>query len=110
MAALSSVCASRRLRARRRHPGAAACARCSARRVEKRNCCGALRGCYRSEDRTEEEVMARFAIALLTLCSLWVGTAGAADLNPAAISYTLPDKIPWVDNGRGAKSATLVGD
>ena len=54
--------------------------------------------------------MVRFAFALLALLSLSVATAGAADLNPAAISYKLPEKIPWIDEGHGSKSATLVGD
>jgi hypothetical protein len=39
--------------------------------------------------------MVRFAIALLAMFSLSLATAGVADLNPAAISYKLPDKIPW---------------
>jgi hypothetical protein len=34
----------------------------------------------------------------------------ATELNAAAISYKLSDKIPWVDTGHGSKSATLVGD
>jgi len=54
--------------------------------------------------------MVRFAFALLALFSLSVATAGAADLNPAALSYKLPEKIPWIDEGHGSKSATLVGD
>jgi hypothetical protein len=54
--------------------------------------------------------MVRFAFALLALLSLSVATAGAAGLNPAAISYKLPEKIPWIDEGHGSKSATLVGD
>ena len=54
--------------------------------------------------------MVRLAIALLVLFSLWVGAGEAADLNPAAISYKLPDKIPWGDNTGGSRSATLVGD
>jgi quercetin dioxygenase-like cupin family protein len=54
--------------------------------------------------------MIRFAVALLALFSMSAGMAAAADLNPAAISYKLPENIPWADNGRGSKSATLVGD
>jgi hypothetical protein len=54
--------------------------------------------------------MVRFAFALLALFSLSVATAGAADLNPAAISYKLPEKISWIDEGHGSQSATLVGN
>lgn len=33
------------------------------------------------------------------------GTAGAADLNPAAIAYTLPDKIEWKQTAPGSQQA-----
>lgn len=36
--------------------------------------------------------------------------AKAPDLNPAAISYELPNQIKWTDESIGAKTATLVGD
>lgn len=36
--------------------------------------------------------------------------SSAAELNPAAVSYTLPDRIHWVDRGGGALYAVLVGD
>ena len=38
------------------------------------------------------------------------GTAIAADLNPAAIAYTLPDKIEWKQTSPGAQQAILTGD
>ncbi len=38
------------------------------------------------------------------------GTAVAADLNPAAIAYTLPDKIEWKQTSPGSQQAILVGD
>ncbi|WP_325632370.1 hypothetical protein [Bradyrhizobium sp.] len=35
----------------------------------------------------------------------------AAELNPAAISYKLPDQIPWsAVDPRGAQNAVVVGD
>jgi len=39
------------------------------------------------------------------------GASPAAELNPAAVIYKLPDQIPWgpVD-ARGAQSAVVVGD
>jgi hypothetical protein len=38
------------------------------------------------------------------------GTAQAADLNPAAIAYTLPDKIEWKQTSAGSQQAILAGD
>ena len=48
------------------------------------------------------------AFVLATLVSL--GSAKATDLNPAAISYKLPDQIKWTDEPIGSKHAVLVGD
>ena len=43
-------------------------------------------------------------VATLTLAS-------AAELNPAAVVYKLPDQIPWGPvNDRGAQNAVVVGD
>jgi hypothetical protein len=37
--------------------------------------------------------------------------ASAAELNPAAVIYKLPDQIPWGPvNAAGAQSAVVVGD
>ena len=38
------------------------------------------------------------------------GTAIAADLDRAAIAYTLPDKIEWKRTSPGAEQAILTGD
>lgn len=52
----------------------------------------------------------------LTLSAVAAGLslslAGAAELNPAAVAYKLPDQIQWVDpmGASGAKTAVLVGD
>ena len=40
-----------------------------------------------------------------------IGMASAAELNPAAVTYKLPDQIPWGPvNAAGAQSAVVVGD
>jgi hypothetical protein len=40
-----------------------------------------------------------------------LGSGAAAELNPAAVIYKLPDQIPWGPvNARGAQSAVVVGD
>jgi hypothetical protein len=51
---------------------------------------------------------ASFCLAVI----LSLTPAKAADLNPAAIVYKLPDQIPWQDNpsNPGVKSAILKGD
>src|SRR6202521_4234568 len=42
---------------------------------------------------------------------LLLGSAKAADLNPAALKIQLPDQIKWVDDmKRGESSAILAGD
>lgn len=38
------------------------------------------------------------------------GSAIAGDLNPAAIAYTLPDKIAWKQTSPGSQQAILAGD
>jgi hypothetical protein len=38
-----------------------------------------------------------------------IGPAAAAELDPAAVIYKLPDQIKWVDRG-GNENAVLVGD
>jgi len=39
-----------------------------------------------------------------------LGSAIAADLNPAAIAYTLPDRIEWKHTSPGSQQAVLTGD
>jgi hypothetical protein len=46
--------------------------------------------------------------ALMFFVSL--GSAKESDLNPAAISYKLPNQIKWNDEQNGAKSAVVRGD
>jgi len=58
--------------------------------------------------------MRRLAIAA-ALVALAAGQivgmgAMAAELNPAAVIYKLPDQIPWKLNPNGADSAVLYGD
>jgi quercetin dioxygenase-like cupin family protein len=51
-----------------------------------------------------------FPAALLVLATGM--PAGAAELNPAAIAYTLPDKIEWKTNpsNPGVRTAVVTGD
>ena len=48
-----------------------------------------------------------FGAAALAMLS---GSATAAELNPAAVTYTLPDKIVWKPNVPGSEQAVLAGD
>ncbi|WP_246788294.1 cupin domain-containing protein [Bradyrhizobium sp. CCBAU 53421] len=46
---------------------------------------------------------------LALACTLSVSSA--AELNPAAVTYKLPDQIPWSPvDARGAQNAVVVGD
>jgi quercetin dioxygenase-like cupin family protein len=38
------------------------------------------------------------------------GSALAGDLNPAAVSFVLPDKIPWKQTSPGSQQAVMAGD
>jgi hypothetical protein len=52
----------------------------------------------------------RYLVAPLALAGT-IGMASAAELNPAAVTYKLPDQIPWGPvNAAGAQSAVVVGD
>jgi hypothetical protein len=49
------------------------------------------------------------AIPLCLAATLSLGSA--AELNPAAVIYKLPDQIPWSPvDARGAQNAVVVGD
>jgi len=48
--------------------------------------------------------------AVAASLSVLLASSTAAELNPAAVTYTLPDNIKWTDTGRGAASAVLLGD
>jgi hypothetical protein len=54
--------------------------------------------------------MKRIVAAALMPPLLWASCAMAAELNPAAVIYTLPDKIAWKINPNGADNAVLLGD
>jgi hypothetical protein len=50
-------------------------------------------------------------LATLLMVTAMTGIAAAAELNPAAVIYKLPDQIPWGPvNAAGAQSAVVVGD
>ena len=52
----------------------------------------------------------RYLATLLALTAA-TGIAAAAELNPAAVAYKLPDQIPWGPvNAAGAQNAVVVGD
>ena len=52
----------------------------------------------------------RYPITLLAFAAM-VRIGSAAELNPAAVIYKLPDQIPWGPvNAVGAQSAVVVGD
>ena len=40
----------------------------------------------------------------------WLGSVRASDLNPKALSFTLPKDVKWVEGANGAAVAVLVGD
>jgi hypothetical protein len=52
----------------------------------------------------------RLNVTLAAMC-LSIGTAHAAELNPAAVTFKLPDQIEWKE-GRipGVQQAVMVGD
>jgi quercetin dioxygenase-like cupin family protein len=54
--------------------------------------------------------MKRLACAALLAPLLWASGATATELNPAAVTFTLPDKINWKVNPTGADNAVLLGD
>jgi hypothetical protein len=51
------------------------------------------------------------AVTIAAAVTSMLSISSAAELNPAAVIYKLPDQIPWgpVD-ARGAQTAVLVGD
>ena len=53
-----------------------------------------------------------WVVALVIAMAVSVGSAKAPvpDLNPAAISYKLPNQINWVHAANGSDSAVLAGD
>ena len=52
----------------------------------------------------------RYVMTLLALAAM-SGIGAAAELNPAAVIYKLPEQIPWGPvNAAGAQSAVVVGD
>jgi hypothetical protein len=44
------------------------------------------------------------------LCLSATGQTKSAPLNPAAVTYKLPDQIKWATNANGAQNAVLLGD
>jgi hypothetical protein len=51
-------------------------------------------------------VLAALVVAVFT----WIGAMSAAEPNPAALAYKLPDQIKWTTSPSGSSQAILVGD
>ncbi|MGF6430240.1 MULTISPECIES: cupin domain-containing protein [Bradyrhizobium] len=52
----------------------------------------------------------RYLMTPLALAGV-LSVSSAAELNPAAVTYKLPDQIPWSPvDARGAQNAVVVGD
>jgi hypothetical protein len=52
----------------------------------------------------------RYLVTPFVFASM-LGISSAAELNPAALAYKLPDQIPWGPvNAAGAQSAVVAGD
>jgi len=50
-------------------------------------------------------------LALPISFAMMLSIGSAAELNPAAVTYKMPDQIPWSPvDARGAQSAVVVGD
>jgi hypothetical protein len=50
------------------------------------------------------------AAMIAAALGLLAGPSAAGELNPAAVSFKLPDKIEWKTNPSGADSAVMLGD
>jgi len=52
----------------------------------------------------------RYLLIPISLAGM-LSISSAAELNPAAVTYKLPDQIPWTPvDARGAQTAVVVGD
>jgi len=52
----------------------------------------------------------RYLLMPISLAGM-LSISSAAELNPAAVIYKLPDQIPWSPvDARGGQSAVVVGD
>ena len=51
-----------------------------------------------------------WVVALVLAVGVSLGSAKSTDLNPAALTYKLPDQITWTDEPSGARIAVLHGD
>lgn len=52
----------------------------------------------------------RYFLAAASMLVFFLGTAKATDLNPAALSFKMPNQIQWEEEANGAKTAVLLGD
>lgn len=54
--------------------------------------------------------MSKFRFTVAIAAFMTFGSVMSADLDPAAIKITPPDKIPWVESPSGSAAAILAGD
>jgi hypothetical protein len=72
-------------------------------------------GAFQLTSKMEEPMQAtnrfwRYLVAPLAFAGM-LSVSSAAELNPAAVIYKLPDQIPWSPvDARGAQNAVVVGD
>jgi hypothetical protein len=52
----------------------------------------------------------RASLTAALMLAVAAGAAQAADLNPAAISFKMPDQLKWNTSPSGSSNAVLVGD
>ena len=63
-----------------------------------------------ASNRTRRTPIWRYLMMPFALAGM-LGVSSAAELNPAAVTYKLPDQIPWGPiDARGAQNAVVVGD
>jgi hypothetical protein len=51
-----------------------------------------------------------FHVSAVIAVFVWLGATQAADLNPAAITITLPENLKWSTSESGSSNAVLFGD
>jgi len=51
-----------------------------------------------------------FHLGAVVAMFVWLGATQAADLNPAAITITLPENLKWATSESGNSTAVLFGD
>ncbi|WP_338828957.1 hypothetical protein [Bradyrhizobium sp. 27S5] len=64
-----------------------------------------------ASNRAWRYLMMPLGLVILPALAGMLSVSSAAELNPAAVTYKLPDQIPWSPaDARGAQNAVVVGD